>query len=166
MVAFIAEKHLSTDVRARVEAVLDNHSPVYYSNWLDNASHTHEYAYTKTWHYKNIDEGESYEAAPANPSGDVVKAITDITEMLREGGLSHEKEKTYLMMLIHLVGDLHQPMHMGHATDRGGNSHRKRVRAKAASRPNLLYNISFRLGERIFLSTFADEENNLNFSIL
>ena len=44
--------------------------------------------------------------------------------MLREGGLSHEKEKTYLMMLIHLVGDLHQPMHMGHATDRGGNSHR------------------------------------------
>lgn len=124
VVAFIAEKHLSTDVRARVEAVLDNHSPVYYSNWLDNASHTAEYAYTKTWHYKNIDAGEAYDAAPVNPSGDVVKAITDITEMLREGGLSHEKEKTYLMMLIHLVGDLHQPMHMGHATDRGGNSHR------------------------------------------
>ena len=93
VVAFIAEKHLSPDILARVESVLDGHSPVYYSNWLDNASHTAEYAYTKTWHYKNIDEGESYEAAPANPSGDVVRAITDITGMLREGGLSHEKEK-------------------------------------------------------------------------
>lgn len=124
VVAYIAEKHLSHDVLARVEAVLDNHSPVYYSNWLDNASHTPEYAYTKTWHYKNIDAGEAYESAPSNPSGDVVKAVTDITEMLKNGGLSHEKEKTYLMMLIHLVGDLHQPMHMGHLSDRGGNSHK------------------------------------------
>ena len=39
-------------------------------------------------------------------------------------------------------------------------------RARAAASANLLYNISFRLGERIFISTFADEENNLNFSIL
>lgn len=124
VVAFIAECHLSPDVLKRVEAVLDGHSPVYYSNWLDNASHTPEYAYTKTWHYKNIDDGDTYENAPANPSGDVVKAVTDITSMLREGGLPHEKEKTYLMMLIHLMGDLHQPMHMGHASDRGGNSHR------------------------------------------
>lgn len=54
----------------------------------------------------------------------MVKAVTDITEMLKNGGLSHEKEKTYLMMLIHLVGDLHQPMHMGHLSDRGWNSHK------------------------------------------
>ena len=25
-------------------------------------------------------------------------------------------------MLVHLVGDLHQPMHTGHLSDRGGNS--------------------------------------------
>lgn len=123
VVAYIAEKHLSADVLTKIEAVLDNHSPVYYSNWLDNASHTDEFAYTKTWHYKNIDADESYESARTNPSGDVVKAVTDIFEMLKEGGLTHEKEKTYLMMLIHLVGDLHQPMHMGHYSDLGGNRH-------------------------------------------
>ncbi|WP_438589297.1 hypothetical protein [Duncaniella dubosii] len=39
---------------------------VYWANWLDNASHTPKYAYTKTWHYKNVDEGERYEEAQAN----------------------------------------------------------------------------------------------------
>ncbi|MGN0212053.1 MAG: S1/P1 nuclease [Muribaculaceae bacterium] len=123
VVAFIAEKHLDAKVLARVEAVLGNHSTVYYSNWLDNASHTDEYAYTKTWHYKNVDANESYANARLNPKGDVVRAITDISNMLREGNLAPEKEKVYLMMLIHLVGDLHQPMHMGHADDLGGNKH-------------------------------------------
>ena len=33
-------------------------SPVYWANWLDNASHTPEYAYSKTWHYKNVDAGK------------------------------------------------------------------------------------------------------------
>ena len=39
-VAFIAEKHLDANVLAHVEKILGNHSLVYYSNWLDNASHT------------------------------------------------------------------------------------------------------------------------------
>ena len=38
--AFIAEKHLDANVLAHVEKILGNHSLVYYSNWLDNASHT------------------------------------------------------------------------------------------------------------------------------
>ena len=57
--AFIAEKHLDANVLAHVEKILGNHSLVYYSNWLDNASHTDKFAYTKTWHYKNIDVGNS-----------------------------------------------------------------------------------------------------------
>ena len=58
-VAFIAEKHLDANVLAYVEKILGNHSLVYYSNWLDIASHTDKFAYTKTWHYKNIDAGNS-----------------------------------------------------------------------------------------------------------
>lgn len=52
-------------------------------------------------------------------------------------------------------------------TDRPPCEKRQRFQhAQAAASANLLYNISFCLGERIFISTFADEENNLNFSIL
>ena len=77
VVAHIAECHLTTAAADSVGALLDGKSPVYWANWLDNASHTPEYAYTKTWHYKNIDEGVDYADAPLNPKGDVVTAIRE-----------------------------------------------------------------------------------------
>lgn len=43
--AFIAENHLTPITKAVVEELLDGRSMVYYANWLDNASHTPEYAY-------------------------------------------------------------------------------------------------------------------------
>ena len=46
-----------------------------------------------------------------------------IANSLKEGNLAPEKVKFHLMTLIHLMGDLHQPMHLGHADDRGGNKH-------------------------------------------
>ncbi|MDE6782391.1 MAG: S1/P1 Nuclease, partial [Paramuribaculum sp.] len=59
--AYIAEKHLTPATAAAVDSILDGMSMVYWANWLDNASHTPEYAYTKTWHYKNVNEGVRYE---------------------------------------------------------------------------------------------------------
>ena len=47
-VAAIAERHLSAAAADSVNAILDGMSPVYWANWLDNASHTPDYAYTKT----------------------------------------------------------------------------------------------------------------------
>ena len=66
-VAFIAENHLTPATADSVAALLDGRSPVYWANWLDNASHTPEYEYTKTWHYKNIDDGVDYDRAPSTP---------------------------------------------------------------------------------------------------
>mgnify|MGYP002551487570 CR=1 FL=1 len=58
-----------------IDKVLNGHSPVYYCNWMDIASHTPEYNYTKTWHYLNIDEGQTLETMPRNPKGDVLTLI-------------------------------------------------------------------------------------------
>lgn len=73
--AYIAEKHLTPTTKDTVDSLLQGKSMVYWANWLDNASHTREYAYSKTWHYKNVDKGVRYEEAPANPAGDAVTAI-------------------------------------------------------------------------------------------
>ena len=121
VVAYIAECHLTPRAAKKVDKVLGGHSPVYYANWLDNASHTPEYAYSKTWHYLNIDAGQTLDTAPANPDGDVLQAIESIVAKLKKGGLSPEEEALNLKMLIHLVGDLHCPMHTGHLSDLGGN---------------------------------------------
>lgn len=119
--AYIAECHLAPAAAARIDRVLDGHSPVYYANWLDNASHTPEYAFTKTWHYRNVDQGETPATAPRNPQGDVLEAVERLTARLKQGGLTPDEEARDLKMLIHLVGDLHCPMHAGRLSDLGGN---------------------------------------------
>ena len=88
---------------------------------MDNASHTPEYKHTSTWHYKNIDADETYETAALNEKGDVVRAIEDQIAALKSGKLSKEESSVALRFLVHLVGDLHCPMHMGHKSDLGGN---------------------------------------------
>lgn len=120
--AWIAEQHLTPEAAAAVDRILGGHSLVYYANWMDNASNTPEYAYSKTWHYLNIDEGETLASQPRNPKGDVLTALHGIIKRIRKGKLKPEEEFDQLRMLIHLVGDMHCPMHAGRSTDRGGNN--------------------------------------------
>ena len=88
---------------------------------MDNASNTPAYAYSKTWHYMNIDEGETLETQPRNPKGDLLTAVNGIVSRIQKGKLSKEEEFDQLRMLIHLIGDMHCPMHAGRSTDLGGN---------------------------------------------
>lgn len=136
-VAFIAENHLTETTRAAVDSILDGKSPVYWANWLDYASHTPEYAYTKTWHYKNVDADRTYDDMPANPAGDAVTAIKQQIEKLSDPATTKAEAALALKILIHVTGDMHQPMHMGHATDLGGN----RVKLKYFNRDKNLHGI-------------------------
>ncbi len=135
--AYIAEQHITPTTKAAVEAIFEGKSLVYWANWLDNASHTMDYAYTKTWHYKNIDEGDTYESAPANPAGDAVTAIKQQIEVLSNAASTADEKVLALRILVHVTGDLHQPMHMGHATDLGGN----RLKLKYFGRDTNLHSI-------------------------
>ena len=127
--AFIAENHLTPTTRAAVDSLLEGRSMVYWANWLDNASHTPKYAYTKTWHYKNVDEGERYEEAQANPSGDAVTAIKTQIETLTGKDTPLNDSQLALKILVHVMGDLHQPLHMGHATDLGATERKSNISA-------------------------------------
>ena len=121
VVACIAERHLTPAAAANLAAALGGRSAVYYSNWMDNASHTDEYSHTLTWHYANVDEGYTFATMPRNTEGDIVSALEMLIAELEQGGLEPERELLDLKMVIHLVGDLHCPMHTGRKSDRGGN---------------------------------------------
>lgn len=137
VVANIAHRHLTPATAAAVDSLLDGKSMVYWANWLDNASHTPDYAYTKTWHYKNVDEGVRYEEAQANPSGDAVTAVKQQIELLSNPSTPGADPTLALKILIHVTGDMHQPMHMGHATDLGGN----RIKVKYFGRDTNLHSV-------------------------
>lgn len=135
--AYIAEQHLTAATYAAIDSILDGKSIVYWANWLDNASHTSEFAHTKTWHYKNVDDGVRYEEAPANPAGDAVTAIKSRIEILSAQNSPSDDQALALKMLVHIMGDLHMPLHMGHATDLGGN----RTKVKFFGRDTNLHSV-------------------------
>ena len=64
---------------------------------------------------------ENYETAEKNPKGDLVTAIAKCISVLKDPKQKESDKVFYLKMLVHLVGDLHQPMHIGQKEDRGGN---------------------------------------------
>ena len=101
VVAYIAECNLTPEAAEKIDKILGGASMV---------------------HYANVDEGFTYETMTKNPDGDIVEAIDRIVAELKGGQLDPAQEQLYLKMLVHLVGDLHQPMHTGHLSDRGGNS--------------------------------------------
>lgn len=117
----IAGRHLTEATRAAVDSLLGGKSLVYYANWLDNASHTPQYEYSKTWHYRNIDADETFENAVLLSTGDIIRALPAQAVVLADKYSSAAQKELALKMVIHLTGDIHQPMHLGHASDRGGN---------------------------------------------
>ena len=126
VVAAIAEQHLTPKAKRKINKLLDGKSIVYYSSWMDNIQNSpywkNGYNKTKTWHYANVDEGFTYQTMTKNPDGDVVSGLEMLTKEMTENykNLTDSMRVDYLKMIVHMVGDLHCPMHAGRLSDRGG----------------------------------------------
>jgi len=119
VVGQIAENHLSKKMKGRIAEILDGQSLAMVSNFMDEIKSEPKYDSLGPWHYCTIFDGQEYKGAPTE--GDVLKAINTYVEMLKKGGMTKENEAFTLKCLIHLVGDVHQPLHVGKEGDRGGN---------------------------------------------
>lgn len=133
VVADVAASHISKKTAKKIEKVLDGQTMVDVSSWMDGLRGVPEYEYVRTWHYLNIDPGYTYDTMEKNPAGDVYIKLFHVVEQLKSGSLAHEKEKDYLRFLIHMVGDLHCPMHAGYRFDVGGNLHEVQWFGKSTS---------------------------------
>lgn len=117
----IAEAHLSKKAAKKINKILNNQSLAEVSTWMDDVKSDSLYDYVFTWHWATIPDGKTYEEADEQEGGDIIKAINSIIEKLKKGGLSNKEEEENLKMLVHLVGDIHQPLHIGNGEDMGGN---------------------------------------------
>ncbi|MEX0610235.1 MAG: S1/P1 nuclease [Balneolaceae bacterium] len=117
----IAAQYLTADAAKEVKRVLGNKTLAEVSTWMDEVRSDRSYNFMSPWHYVTIPEGETYETAEKAESGDILWAIEKAVTDLKSGKLSQKEEEESLKVLIHLIGDLHQPLHVGNGTDRGGN---------------------------------------------
>lgn len=117
----VAEKYLSKKVKAHLEKILGQ-SLAMASTWMDEVRSDSTYDYMEDWHWVTIPDSMAYEQTAKNPKGDIVEALERVITALKNKTLSPEKEAEYVRILIHLIGDIHQPLHVGGLDDRGGNS--------------------------------------------
>ena len=81
------------------------------------------FSYSAPWHYQNISICSAFDIRANCPNGQCVTAqIERHTRLLAEPDLPERERIAALLFLIHFVGDLHQPLHVGDRSDRGGNA--------------------------------------------
>lgn len=125
--AHIAARELSPTARAQVQDLLGGdaeNAMVQASTWADEIRN--QRPPTAPWHFVDIPIGSTgYDARRDCPRGDCVVAQIERDErILADRTLLPPVRAEALRFLIHLVGDLHQPLRASDNGDRGGNEGR------------------------------------------
>ena len=120
IVAQIAFSYLDEKTKTNVMKYLDTLSIELAASWMDNLRNDKSYDYLKPYHYINIEKGESYHPSTEdNIVNGINNAMLKLDNMFN---LSKEEIRLNLLILFHLIGDLHQPLHCGYGIDKGGNT--------------------------------------------
>src|SRR5579872_835217 len=122
----IAEDHLTPNALAGVRDLLGDASLADVSTWADEVRGKAEYQQTGSWHYINLPLGLNYDAFKNKVENmleaNVYSALAEQMRLITDKTVSREKKIDALKFVVHFVGDLHQPMHVSRAEDKGGNT--------------------------------------------
>ena len=94
------------------------------STWADE----HRNPATGPWHYVNFPRGNCHYLPERDcPDGACVVAAIERERAIWASGANDATRLKALKYLIHLVADVHQPLHAGYRDDRGGNQFQLRA---------------------------------------
>lgn len=130
LVALLAEPGLTPATRRQIDLLLAGEpDPTLpgIASWADELRE-HDPGLGKRsarWHYVNLaDHDCGYEPPRDCRNGDcVIEALAAQTAILHDRSQPLAARRQALKFVVHLVGDIHQPMHAGYAHDRGGNDY-------------------------------------------
>jgi len=122
IVGRIAMNHLTDEAARAVECLLGPEGLDQVSTWPDEIRSDPNWKKADPWHFLSIDDAETLETTARDPAGDVLEAIQRFTAVLRDPQATRESKQEALKFLVHIVGDIHQPLHVGRRADHGGNS--------------------------------------------
>ncbi|MFT4698889.1 MAG: hypothetical protein ACI9SJ_002047 [Flavobacteriaceae bacterium] len=117
----IAENHLSNKAKKTINKLLKGESLAFLSTYGDEIKSDDKYREYYTWHYVNFPFESTYDEHPKSPKGDLIVGIKKCIDILKNVNSTQEEKIFHLKMLVHFIGDLHQPLHVGIAADKGGN---------------------------------------------
>lgn len=112
-IAYIAERHLTPRAKANIESYIGGRSIVYYASWMDFNRSTPPMDVTRDWHVDYWTDGHRTDA-DGNPQPPC--SLTQVKRIVSEMGnfreLSDSLVNINIKFLVHLVGDMHCPVHI------------------------------------------------------
>jgi hypothetical protein len=125
-IAQIAENHLTLATKQAIKSLLGNETLADVSNYADEIRSDPAYKYTGAYHYVNVPMGYNFEqfstAVQTMKADNVYKMVLRCEMDLKDRDKSKQEKALALKFLVHLIGDLHQPMHVSNKDDNGGNN--------------------------------------------
>ena len=119
IVGRIALKYVNDDVRKNVLVILGKMSIDTAANWMDIMKSNADYDFMRPWHYLDFPKGEVYTSS--NKENILNRLILTYKELQHKNLLCDDQTRADLLILLHLMGDLHMPLHTGYDDDLGGN---------------------------------------------
>ncbi|NVO10434.1 MAG: S1/P1 nuclease [Bacteroidales bacterium] len=117
----VAKNYISKNVQDSVTKYLGDMTWESASTWMDELRGDSKFDYMKKWHYINIDKGGQYDTTIEHGNNVVKQLEIAINNLKNKSKLTKEEINLNIKVLFHLMGDLHQPLHVGYGNDRGGN---------------------------------------------
>lgn len=121
VVGLIAERHLTKKAKKNLEKVLKDETLAEVSNYMDFIKSNHDFDHMSPWHYATIPDNKTYAEAGTPEEGDVIVTIERLIAELKAKKFKEQDELFAIKCLVHLIGDIHQPLHVGNGEDKGGN---------------------------------------------
>src|SRR6185436_7297628 len=117
--------YLSNKARNAIREILGTESIAIGSTWGDFIKSDSTFNYLSPWHYINFKQGLSQSEFNSilqnDTAADAYTKLNFLIAELKNKQLAADKKQMYLRLLIHIAGDIHQPLHVGQLEDLGGN---------------------------------------------
>ena len=120
VVGQIAQDNLTPEALAAITEILDGETLATVSTWADEMRSNPDFRPYDKWHYVNLPEDKKYHEVEHTQDNAVIIIFRAIDKL--KSDISKEEKAFYLKYLVHLVGDIHQPLHTGRAEDYGGST--------------------------------------------
>lgn len=134
--AEIAEDWLTPAARNMLDEILPGEELADISVWADRMRSDKSQFWQKTakpFHYVTVPNGSRYDISKAPAKGDAVTALVRFKKVLLDPSSSLASKQLALRFSVHIVGDLHQPLHVGNGKDLGGNRVKVKLQGKTTN---------------------------------
>jgi hypothetical protein len=119
IVAQIAKHYLDKSVMDSLDNYLEDMTIEKAGYWMDEVVMNMSYDFMKPWHFVAIESDKTY---VRTKKPDIINVLENVIVTLKKKRSNKKETQLSLKILIHLVADIHDPMHCGFAKDKGGSN--------------------------------------------